>query len=81
MANREAFIDFVHGLLNINPLERWSPQQARTHPFITQQKYTGPFQPQMSSKPKHFQSREPRQHKLSKHNKRQVLHTLQECTA
>ncbi|KAF2723094.1 kinase-like protein [Polychaeton citri CBS 116435] len=50
MANREAFIDFVHGLLNINPLERWSPQQARTHPFITQQKYTGPFQPQMNLK-------------------------------
>lgn len=50
MANREAFIDFVHGLLNINPLERWTPQQARTHPFITQQKYTGPFQPQMSLK-------------------------------
>ncbi|KAF2487984.1 kinase-like domain-containing protein [Neohortaea acidophila] len=50
MANREAFIDFVHGLLNINPLERWSPQQARTHPFITQVKYTGPFQPQMNLK-------------------------------
>ncbi|GAB7362019.1 hypothetical protein MBLNU230_g2054t1 [Neophaeotheca triangularis] len=50
MQNREAFIDFVHGLLNINPLERWSPQQARTHPFITQQKYTGPFQPQMNLK-------------------------------
>jgi dual specificity protein kinase YAK1 len=50
MANREAFIDFVHGLLNINPLERWSPQQARTHPFITQQKYTGPFQPHTSLK-------------------------------
>lgn len=50
MANREAFIDFVHGLLNINPLERWTPQQARTHPFITQQKFTGPFQPQMNLK-------------------------------
>ncbi|KAK4493811.1 hypothetical protein PRZ48_014996 [Zasmidium cellare] len=56
MANREAFIDFVHGLLNINPLERWSPQQARTHPFITQQKFTGPFQPQMNLK---TQSRSP----------------------
>lgn len=50
MQNREAFIDFVHGLLNISPLERWSPQQARTHPFITQQKYTGPFQPRMDLK-------------------------------
>ena len=45
MANRVAFIDFVRGLLNINPLERWSPQQAKQHPFITQQKYTGPFVP------------------------------------
>ena len=50
MANREAFVDFVHGLLNINPLERWSPQQARTHPFITQQKFTGPFQPHLNLK-------------------------------
>ncbi|KAG8631908.1 hypothetical protein KVT40_001048 [Elsinoe batatas] len=50
MQNRIAFIDFVHGLLNINPLERWTPQQARTHPFITQQKFTGPFQPSMSLK-------------------------------
>lgn len=50
MQNREAFIDFVHGLLNLSPLERWSPQQARTHPFITQQKFTGPFQPRMDLK-------------------------------
>ncbi|EDN90698.1 hypothetical protein SS1G_00098 [Sclerotinia sclerotiorum 1980 UF-70] len=45
MSNRVAFIDFVRGLLNINPLERWSPQQAKLHPFITQQKFTGPFVP------------------------------------
>src|SRR6266516_3087089 len=45
MNNRIAFIDFVRGLLNINPLERWSPQQAKLHPFITQQKFTGPFIP------------------------------------
>lgn len=43
--NRIAFIDFVRGLLAINPLERWSPQQAKLHPFITQQKFTGPFMP------------------------------------
>jgi dual specificity protein kinase YAK1 len=50
MNNRVAFIDFVRGLLNINPLERWSPQQAKLHPFITQQKYTGPFIPPMNLK-------------------------------
>src|SRR6195952_2842865 len=48
MNNRIAFIDFVRGLLNINPLERWSPQQAKLHPFITQQKFQGPFVPPMN---------------------------------
>ncbi|UNI21551.1 Dual-specificity kinase [Purpureocillium takamizusanense] len=50
MNNRIAFIDFVRGLLTINPLERWSPQQAKLHPFITQQKFTGPFVPPMNLK-------------------------------
>lgn len=50
MNNRTAFIDFVRGLLNINPLERWSPQQAKLHPFITQQKFTQPFVPPMNLK-------------------------------
>ncbi|PHH84493.1 hypothetical protein CDD83_1857 [Cordyceps sp. RAO-2017] len=50
MNNRIAFIDFVRGLLTINPLERWSPQQAKLHPFITQQKYSGPFVPPMNLK-------------------------------
>ena len=50
MTNRHAFIDFVRGLLNINPLERWSPQQAKLHPFITQQKFSGPFVPPMNLK-------------------------------
>jgi len=36
--------------LNINPLERWSPQQAKLHPFITQQKFTQPFVPPMNLK-------------------------------
>jgi dual specificity protein kinase YAK1 len=50
MNNRIAFVDFVRGLLNINPLERWSPQQAKLHPFITQQKFTQPFIPPMNLK-------------------------------
>lgn len=50
IANRNSFIDFVKGLLNLNPLERWSPQQAKMHPFITQQKFTGPFVPPMNLK-------------------------------
>lgn len=50
MNNRVAFIDFVRGLLNINPLERWTPQQAKLHPFITQTKFTQPFVPPMNLK-------------------------------
>ncbi|RPB23524.1 kinase-like protein [Terfezia boudieri ATCC MYA-4762] len=50
MNNRVAFIDFVRGLLTLNPLERWSPQQAKMHPFITNQKFTGPFHPPMNLK-------------------------------
>ena len=50
LSNRIAFIDFVRGLLTINPLERWSPQQAKLHPFITQQKYMQPFVPPMNLK-------------------------------
>ncbi|KAK7515043.1 kinase-like domain-containing protein [Phyllosticta citriasiana] len=48
MANRNAFIDFAQGLLNLNPLERWTPNQAKMHPFITQQKFSGPFVPPMT---------------------------------
>lgn len=43
MSNRESFLDFVKGLLNMNPFERWTPHQAAMHPFITEKKYTGPF--------------------------------------
>ncbi len=50
MNNRIAFVDFVRGLLTVNPLERWSPQQAKLHPFITQQKFTQPFIPPMNLK-------------------------------
>jgi len=44
MANRRAFIDFVEGLLNLDPIKRWSPQQAAKHPFITGEKFTGKFE-------------------------------------
>lgn len=45
MANRRCFADFVGGLLNLNPLERWNPYQAMQHPFITGKPFIGPFQP------------------------------------
>ncbi|KAG6880213.1 hypothetical protein C0992_003877 [Termitomyces sp. T32_za158] len=44
--NRASFIDFCQGLLNLNPVTRWTPQQARLHPFITGDKFTKPFVPE-----------------------------------
>lgn len=48
--NRLAFIDFLQGLLNLNHFERWSPQQAKQHPFITGEPFLGPFVPSMIPK-------------------------------
>jgi dual specificity protein kinase YAK1 len=45
MNNRKAFIDFVQGLLNLNPHERWTPQQARLHPFVLGEPLKKPFVP------------------------------------
>ena len=45
MYNRQSFVDFLQGVLNMNPLERWSPQQARQHPFITGETFTGRYLP------------------------------------
>ena len=44
MNNRAAFIDFCQGLLNMDATARWTPQQARLHPFITGEKWTQPWQ-------------------------------------
>ncbi|KAJ3257905.1 dual specificity protein kinase yak1 [Boothiomyces macroporosus] len=45
MQNRRSFIDFLSGLLRLNPLERWTPQQALQHPFITQKPFVEPYSP------------------------------------
>ncbi|WWC91617.1 uncharacterized protein L201_006563 [Kwoniella dendrophila CBS 6074] len=50
MAMRRAFVDFAEGLLNMDPIKRWSPQQAAKHPFITGERFTGPFQPTAPSR-------------------------------
>ncbi|RCH99151.1 dual specificity protein kinase yak1 [Rhizopus azygosporus] len=42
---RLCLLDFLYGVLELNPLKRWTPQQALQHPFITQQPFTGPFKP------------------------------------
>lgn len=43
----------MQGLLNLNPIERWSPQQAKQHPFITGEPFTCPFQPPFISRKQH----------------------------
>ncbi|KAJ3065285.1 dual specificity protein kinase yak1 [Podochytrium sp. JEL0797] len=43
MNNRRCLLDFLGGLLKLNPLERWSPQQAKMHPFVTGEPYLAPF--------------------------------------
>eukprot|EP00834_Sanchytrium_tribonematis_P002051 NODE_57_length_28844_cov_0.352687.p5 type:complete len:522 gc:universal NODE_57_length_28844_cov_0.352687:15871-14306(-) len=45
--NRHVLIDFIMNLLQLNPLKRFSPQQAKMHPFITGRKWEGPFKPSM----------------------------------
>ncbi|ORZ21489.1 kinase-like domain-containing protein [Absidia repens] len=35
LVQRHSMIDFLQGLLELNPLKRWTPQQARYHPFVT----------------------------------------------
>ncbi|KAJ2341546.1 dual specificity protein kinase yak1, partial [Coemansia sp. RSA 2618] len=43
--SRIALIDFLRGLLQLDPERRWSPQQASMHPFITGEPFVGPFVP------------------------------------
>ncbi|KAJ2007865.1 dual specificity protein kinase yak1 [Coemansia thaxteri] len=42
---RYALIDFLRGLLHLDPDKRWSPQQAAVHPFITGEPLVGAFIP------------------------------------
>lgn len=42
---RAAFQDFLKGLLQIDPEDRWTPDQAILHPFITNTELTQPFIP------------------------------------
>jgi len=32
---REALVDFLLGVLDLDPSTRWTPRQALQHPFIT----------------------------------------------
>lgn len=45
MKDRSCLLHFLKGILNINPLERWTPQQAMMHPFITGQPFDKSWYP------------------------------------
>jgi len=42
---RVVFLQFLEGVLQINPDTRWTPTQASGHPFITGARYDPDFQP------------------------------------
>ncbi|KAK9836015.1 hypothetical protein WJX81_006394 [Elliptochloris bilobata] len=42
---RQAFLDFLLGVLDLDPRTRWSPRQAAQHPFVINKRFTGPYQP------------------------------------
>ncbi|KAH8918238.1 kinase-like protein [Atractiella rhizophila] len=54
MNNRKSFIDFVQGLLHLDPHQRWTPQQARNHPFVLGEPLKKPYVP-----PPHLRSSSP----------------------
>ncbi|VEU21359.1 DEKNAAC102786 [Brettanomyces naardenensis] len=45
LENRKCLIHFLRGILNLNPLERWTPQEASMHPFVTSQPFMGDWNP------------------------------------
>jgi serine/threonine protein kinase len=54
---RRAFVHFLSGLLNPDPAERWTPDQARMHPFIKGEPFDGTFNPEPTTKSRHTQPR------------------------
>lgn len=45
MVNRDCLCHFLFGVLNLSPLERWTPQEALLHPFLTGQPWLGHWAP------------------------------------
>jgi len=41
----ECFVNFLKGLLTIDPMYRWNAKQALRHPFITKERFDGNYYP------------------------------------
>ena len=54
---RRAFVHFLTGLLNPDPSLRWTPDQARTHPFIKGEPFDGTFVPEPPTRSRQTQPR------------------------
>eukprot|EP00976_Prorocentrum_cordatum_P067282 1178673-Prorocentrum_minimum.AAC.2 len=39
-AQRSALLDFLRGVMHLDPVLRWTPRQAAAHPFITGAPFT-----------------------------------------
>lgn len=48
---KECFVDFLKGVLHLDPRQRWTPNMSRQHPFISRKKYEGPFIPLREESP------------------------------
>lgn len=46
---RLVFVDFLKWLVNMDPLKRLTPNQAKQHPFLTEKPFTGSFQPPLEA--------------------------------
>ena len=50
MLRRLCFLNFLQGIFRMNPFERWTAKQAASHPFITNELFTGEFIPPIDQK-------------------------------
>ena len=44
-AQRAALLDFLKGVMALDPARRWTPRQAAAHPFVTGAPFVGRFEP------------------------------------
>ncbi|GAM17232.1 hypothetical protein SAMD00019534_004070 [Acytostelium subglobosum LB1] len=73
--NRIVFTDFISGLLKMDPNERWSPMQAKDHPFITGSQFLGPFIPDPSKRPLLQQQQQQVQQQQQQQQQQQYMST------
>lgn len=51
LETKQCFVDFIKGVLQIDPRRRWTPTMSTQHPFILRKKYEGPFVPTRDPSP------------------------------